>query len=185
MKRSGAKARLGFTMLELLVVISIMAILATLAVGAAGKAIKTARNRRIDAMVKGLELALNNYRAKENEWPFKISDLIRDRDDAGKYWACGVNNVRVFKNLYYGRKGASQNPYLDASAFLTIQVRMNGVSTRSLQAVLSLGGYEDRAALGYPNPSNTSDFRYFCVSYTPLTDTVKVVREGWGHSCRH
>ena len=46
--RNGSDRRRGFTILELLVVISIMAIIATLATGAAIKAVKQSRNKRID-----------------------------------------------------------------------------------------------------------------------------------------
>ncbi|MBV5332608.1 prepilin-type N-terminal cleavage/methylation domain-containing protein, partial [bacterium] len=51
-------SRRGFTIIELLVVISIMAVLATLVTGAALKAIKQGRNKRIDATCKALEIAL-------------------------------------------------------------------------------------------------------------------------------
>jgi prepilin-type N-terminal cleavage/methylation domain-containing protein len=174
---TGRAARRGFTMLELLVVISIMAILATLAVGAASKAIKQSRSKRIDAMIMGLQVALQNYRAQENEWPFSLSDLIPGRGDGNPYWCHGADNYKIFKKMYHGAAGESRTVFLDASALFTI------VDSERMTLRSALELRRTNAPLGYPLPNDTSVFKFFCVCYQPLTDTVKVVREGEDHIC--
>ena len=175
MKResNGEMTRRGFTIVELLVVMSVMAVIATLAIGAAVKSVKQSRIRRIDTMARALEMALSSYRAQENAWPFTVGDLVPDPRDQGVLWAHGEDNVKVFKRLYPGDGGAMV--YLDASAFLT---SVQG-SRMTLRAALTANKRD--APLGYPNPDNTSRFCYYCVCYFPLTDTVKVYRQDQQH----
>jgi prepilin-type N-terminal cleavage/methylation domain-containing protein len=168
------RGRKGFTILELLVVISIIAVIATLATGAAVKAIQQVRNRRIETMARGLELALANYRAQENAWPFELSDFVQDRNDRTRYWIHGEDNVKAFKKMY-NVSGGNKIGYLDAAAYLVTV----GGRRSSLLAALEKGSSE--ASVGYPNPRNTSRFCYYCVCFNPLTDTVKVVRQDAKH----
>ena len=182
-----SKAARGFTILELLVVISIMAVLATLATGAAIKAVKQMREKRVDATVKALEMALVSYRAQENAWPFKIDEDLkidtedRTEDPSGmsdknkKRWADGVDNVKAFKKLYENASKSDATVYLDASAILT-DVRGKRMT---LRAALNAGVAE--APLGYPMPDNPNRFCYFCVCYSPLTDSVSVFRQDRKH----
>ena len=179
-RHNGKRTRRGFTIVELLVVISVMAVIATLAIGAAIKSVKQSSRRRIDTMARALEMALSSYRAQENAWPFDVSDLDKDPRDSGVLWAHGANNVKVFKKMYPG--AGSSMVYLDASAFLSIEVIDPDTKkpTRSLRSVLNLKQY-DKAALGYPLPDNPNRFCYYCVCYFPLTDTVKVLRQDEKH----
>jgi prepilin-type N-terminal cleavage/methylation domain-containing protein len=172
---SNPLTRRGFTILELLIVISIIAIIATLATGAAIKSMKQSRIRRIDAMAKGLEIALANYRAQENAWPFDLSDCVQDTKDRSRYWIHGENNAKAFQKLYHGGGGESTTVYLDAGAYLT---RVSG-KRMPLRTALNLRRTD--APLGYPLPENTSRFAYYCLCFNPLTDTVKVVRQDVGH----
>ena len=172
-EHNGKTARRGFTIVELLVVMSVMAVIATLAIGAAVKSVKQSRIRRIDTMGRALEMALSSYRAQENAWPFTVEDLVPDPRDPGVLWAHGEKNAKVFKKMYPGAGG--NLVYLDASAFLT---SIQG-SRMSLRAALNSGKRD--APLGYPNPDNTSRFCFYCVSYFPLTDTVKVYRQDQQH----
>lgn len=169
------RAQRGFTILELLVVISIIAIIATMATGAALKSMKQSRIRRIEAMQTGLEIALANYRAQENAWPFSLGDCVRDNNDRSRYWIHGENNVKAFQKLYSGSGGASRTVYLDGSAyFATVKGRR-----MPLKNAFSQGGND--AAIGYPLPDNPNRFCHFCICFNPLTDTVKVVRQDTGH----
>ncbi len=166
--KNRATKRFGFTILELLVVISIMAVIATLATGAAVKAVKQSRNKRVEITRKTLEMALMSYRAANNEWPFQLSDLEKDPRDAGSYWAHGEENKKVFKPMYHGKAGESSTVYFDASALLTVADGKRA----TLQAALSKGRSD--VALGYVDPENANNFYYYCVQFKPLTDTVKV-----------
>lgn len=170
------RTRRGFTILELLVVISIIAIIATMATGAAIKSIKQSRLRRIETMAKGLELALQNYRAQENAWPFDLADCVHNNQDRSRYWLHGVNNNKAFEKLFTGAAGQSKTAYLDASAYLVV------TQGRRMPLRTALNLRRTDCALGYPHPENTSRFCYYCVCYSPATDTVKVVRQDTGHT---
>ncbi|MBQ9430989.1 MAG: type II secretion system protein [Kiritimatiellae bacterium] len=158
----------GFTILELLVVISIIAIVATLATGAAIKALHQVRERRIDGMITILETAINTYRVDTGEWPFKISELSHNASDNTKYWAHGKNNKLVFSDLYEIKDG--NKGYLDGSGLFAIyqggRKRLNEVPK----------GSRRNLPLGYPDPKDQSIFRYFCVEYNSLTQNVQVRR---------
>ncbi len=172
-----SRSRGGFTMLELLIVISIIAILALLATGAAMKSLKGSRHRRADATARALELALQNYRATENEWPFAISDFDPPNNsrDPIRYWLHGKNNNKAFKKLFHGRAGQSKTAYLEASSLLTISQGKR----ITLKAALELGRTD--MAIGYPLPDNVNRFCFYCICYNPLTDTVKVYRQDRSH----
>jgi prepilin-type N-terminal cleavage/methylation domain-containing protein len=59
----------GFTLVEVLVVISIIAILATVLYASFGDARTEARNRAVQAELKEVQLALELYKAQEDRYP--------------------------------------------------------------------------------------------------------------------
>ncbi len=154
----------GFTILEMLVVVAVMAIIATLATGAALKAIQNTRQKRIVATRRVLEAALNNYRAQQNKWPFNLSELTRVPNNRTLYRATGEDNAVVFDALL------RQNISLlgDTSALLT-RVRGRRMSVKqALEEKLS------PIPIGYPNPTNTDEFRFYSVEYNSVTDSIRV-----------
>lgn len=161
--------RRGFTILELLVVISIMAVVATLATGAALKAVKQSRNKRADATCKAIEIALMNYRAQENAWPV----TLKPTGNSTTVWYHGSDNKEVFKPMYHG-SGGSRTVYLDGSALM---VYSSGRKT--LNAALKAGKTD--VPLIYQNPDDSSRINYYCVEFNLLTDSVKVHRQDQKH----
>jgi len=172
-RTSGAAS--GFTILELLVVISIMAVIATLATGAAIKAVKQGRVRKIEATCKALEMALVNYRAQEGKWPFRVSELEQPDRNVEEYWAHGKDNKKVFKNVYHGPRSPNQTAFLDGSALLALyeggRAQLRAVLTKTTDVPLI-----------YPDPDNTSVTRFYCVEYNPVTDKVTVHTQK-DHTC--
>ena len=69
---------IGFTMVELLVVISIISILAAVLYANFGDARIEARNRALMSDMKQVQLALEVYKAQEESYPAAISDLVPD-----------------------------------------------------------------------------------------------------------
>lgn len=156
----------GFTMVELMLVIAVIAIVATLVTGAAMKALKTSRERRVETTIAGLQMALGNYRARENKWPEALTS--KTSSSGGTVWFHGIQNAEVFKDLIKGGDDGTTR-YLDGAALL---VTVNGQRMSLLQALQKSKTSEK--AIGFPYPPNPSVFGYFCVEYDPLTDRVKI-----------
>lgn len=153
--RSGKK---GFTLVELLMVIVVMALVATLATSAASKSIKQGRQKRIDTTAKSLQMALVNYRAQEGRWPVGLDPDARK--DTVTF--SGERNKEVFEKLITARI------YLEPSGLLTIA---NG-KRMSLREAMDRGNFN--VPIGYPNPQNQSEFKYFTVVFNLTTDSVSV-----------
>lgn len=170
------KRKFGFTILELLVVVSIMAVIATLATGAALKSMVQSRNKRVDTTVRVLEMALANYRAQENRWPDAFASA-QGQDET--LWFHAQDNKKVFLDLYKGGKTGNM-VYLDNSSLLAI------VDGKRMTLQEALFGNKDKKiakqdpskiSLGYALPANPNVFCCFCVEYKPITDSVKVHRQ--------
>jgi hypothetical protein len=145
-------------------VVVVMAIIATLATGAAMKSIKQAKEQRIRATCTSLEMALTDYRAKEERWPVSLepqgeSVTVSFRE----------NNARVFRPLFEDRRKV----YLDPSALLT---KVPGHPAMSLREAMDRKIAPDLCSLGYPDPSNGNIFRFYKVTFNLAYDTVSVER---------
>ncbi|MBO7655537.1 MAG: type II secretion system protein [Kiritimatiellae bacterium] len=167
----------GFTIIELLVVISIIAIVATLATGAAIKSIRQGRERRIDAMIESLQMGLATYKVQEGEWPFTIGTELTRESTAGStvYWCHGKQNRRIFTKLYES-KGSGGGAYLDGSGLFCVY----GGSRMKLNDVPR--GSRVNLPIGYPRANDQTKFDFFCISYNTQTDAVTVHRQT-SHNC--
>jgi prepilin-type N-terminal cleavage/methylation domain-containing protein len=159
--------RRGFTIIELLVVISILAIIATLATGAAIKSVKQARSRRADVAAASLSLALANYRALHGEWPYTFNEP--DTGDKTFQTIKGQNNANVFNAVF--QDVAEHKSHVDPSVIFT-RMPQGRMTVRDALAK-GLGNIP----VGYPNPKNQSEFIYFIVKYNFLTDMADVERD--------
>jgi prepilin-type N-terminal cleavage/methylation domain-containing protein len=162
----------GFTILELLVVISIIAIIMTLATGAAVKSIKQGREKRVDAMVTALNIALETYRTQNGQWPSKIIELRRQalnyNPPKETIELSGSDNKYVFTDLY--KKQNSGMRYMDPAGFFTIYQG----ARKPLKDIPEAS--RQNLPLGYPDPDNTDKFDYFKVVVYVSTDEVRVSR---------
>jgi prepilin-type N-terminal cleavage/methylation domain-containing protein len=158
------KAKRGFTLVELLMVIVVMAMIATLATGAAIKSIRTAKEKRIDSTCVTLTQALMNYRAAEQSWPVPL-------DPQGNKVTVEFrnNNAEVFGPLLEDPKKL----YLDPSGLFT---KIPGLGVVSLRVALDRQMAPAICPLGYPDPANANIFKFFKVTFNVSLDTVSVER---------
>ena len=158
--------RYGFTIIELLVVISIIAVIATLATGAAIKSIKQLRHRRAESTKTILRLSLENYRALYGEWPCAFNNP----DNSGGTFQTfkGEKNAEVFKNVFQAVK---QNRALVDTSVLYTRVPQGRMTVKK---ALELNA--QNIPVGYPNPKNTDEFIYYIVKYNFVTDSITVER---------
>ncbi len=66
----------GFTLLEMMIVISVLSILFLLAVPSIKKVIETVDRKGCDALVKVVDSAILQYKLSYDEYPGNISDLV-------------------------------------------------------------------------------------------------------------
>lgn len=198
MTRSDKQApRRGFTIVELLVVISIMAVLATLATGAALKSIQQSRRKRVDMTAKSLEAALMNYRALKGEWPDAINLSNMDDPCAERKKSSAYARTLTYGKYSHpdhdgcsGRKGrfeASDNHLVFKEVFAEVKRGRALLDTSSiLTSVKGDGRMTVREALernkgeipvGYVNPDNQREFKFFRVQYNFDTDAITVGKD--------
>ena len=70
MRPSGKISERAFTLVELMVVMAIIAILATFSMGIYGSAKRKGVESRLKTELAAIELALENYKAKEGQYPY-------------------------------------------------------------------------------------------------------------------
>ncbi|MCX6857894.1 MAG: prepilin-type N-terminal cleavage/methylation domain-containing protein [Verrucomicrobia bacterium] len=100
----------GFTLVELLVVITIIAILASLAVPVTNKVIQNANNLRIKATMKDIQVAISHYRTEYNRFPLTLTGASGG-DDTAPILTSGQTNII---NVLMARTDPNQTPNLNA-----------------------------------------------------------------------
>lgn len=105
--------RRGFTIVELLMVITIISILLSLITLAARNAFRAARERRSEAMRVMLENGIASYHAQEGKWPGAVESAAA----SGETRVLGTSEAQaVFREICKKSVGRNGNPYVDASS---------------------------------------------------------------------
>ncbi|MGJ8696418.1 MAG: type II secretion system protein [Verrucomicrobiaceae bacterium] len=95
---SSLTSRKGFTLVELLVVISIIAILATLAIAGAGMALNKAKEAKSRAAIEALSKSIELYFDKENQLPLGgdyATDVEKRTDNELMSVLCGLESAQA------------------------------------------------------------------------------------------
>lgn len=109
--------RRGFTIIELLVVVSIISVLTTIIVIAAAGSIKQSRARRAEAMRVALEQAISSYYAQTGRWPSVIEQKAESMDEE-TYTFTASETDEIFQKVVgkaYGKDGP-RSVLVDSSA---------------------------------------------------------------------
>lgn len=109
-------SRGGFTLLELLVVITIIAILAGLILNTAGYMQKKAARSRAEAEIAALSAALESYKADMGDYPVGTATNVStgtNRFLRGALAPDGTNSLNPLNKVYFEfSKGMGTNPTL-------------------------------------------------------------------------
>jgi prepilin-type N-terminal cleavage/methylation domain-containing protein len=95
--------RKGFTLIELMVVVSIIGILVGLLLPAVNAARRRARRVQIASLVKECDLACGNYRLEYNQYPWKrppeVMEIMITLGGAGDAYLAEINTWEVYAEL--------------------------------------------------------------------------------------
>jgi len=75
-RRAGAESRRGFTLLELMVVMTIIVILATMATGGYMRAVDKAHEATLKQDLRDMRKAINDYTLDKEQAPNSLDDLV-------------------------------------------------------------------------------------------------------------
>jgi len=100
----------GFTLVELLVVITIIAILASLAVPVVNKVMENANTLRIKATMKDIQVAIGNYRSEYNRFPILLPSSSGG-DDVAPILTNGTNQII---NILMAQTDPAASPNMNA-----------------------------------------------------------------------
>ena len=175
--------RFGFTLFELLLVLTIIGILATLVSSSIKGAIRASRIRRADALCRLVQEGLATYYAQNDRWPGKVGEQI----EAGTYHP-GKSAVRLSESeardmikalVEETKKG---NPLLDITGmFVSRDNGGGGYSRHGLNFMDAIRGTKRNRKkmkvaqmhFGYPEPAH-GHFRPFKIIYNVASDHMEV-----------
>lgn len=197
------KAKRGFTIVELLIVIAVILTLAGITVVAATGAISSARGKRCEAMRVMLEQGLATYYAQEGKWPDAIEKTINGANESVIKFDDNATD-KIFQDLVgkaWGKGGGKHSMLLDATGLYVCEASNCGNSNkgcfdshRDSSDVAYCKGKGCRLgvdfgeavkknakrhiplsnmAFGYPGPRE-GKFCRFHISYNTRTDSVTV-----------
>lgn len=171
--------RTGFTIIELLMVISIIAVLTTIVTTAAANAMRSSREKRTEATRVALQAAIATYHAQDTDekWPGAIENLA----ESGKTDVLSESQAQeVFQIVVKKSVQANGVRLIDPSPlFVAPSGARDGVSGGLSFADAVKGGPHRRKlnvsqlVFGYPGKI-TGKFHRFNIIYNAATDSVKV-----------
>jgi prepilin-type N-terminal cleavage/methylation domain-containing protein len=99
MKTPALKLRFGFTLVELMVVVSVIGILSAIVYSSFGDSRKIARDNIRKTDLKNLQVAIELYKAQSGRYPYACGDSTSFRGAVNGGWTCGPGVTEYIKGL--------------------------------------------------------------------------------------
>jgi prepilin-type N-terminal cleavage/methylation domain-containing protein len=122
MSRNTRVPRRGFTLIEILIVITVIAIIALIVVPRFAGAIRKSRESSLRAELRRIRMAVSQFQADTGVWPADLDDLVQTADDdvTAEIPGNSYNGPYLTENGGIAGTGVPANPFADAtSATLT------------------------------------------------------------------
>ena len=175
--------RWGFTLFELMLVLTIIGILVTLVTSSIRGATRAARIRRADALCRLLQEGLATYYAQNDKWPGSVGDKIEAgtfHPGASRVVLSSSQTREMVKVLVEETKKG--NPLLDITGlFVARDNGHGGPSKHGLDFMDAIRGTRksrrkmrvSEMYFGYPEPAH-GHFRRFKIIYNVPSDHMEV-----------
>ena len=194
---SAVKARGGFTIVELLMVIGVIGILMGIVTTTAIGSLKSSRAQKATALCRIVEQGLATYYAQTGKWPEPLGGRVasgavgsrtndegyNNQSDYNMYILSNTEGQQMIRNIV--EVSAKGNPMLDISGLFVSrdpgESNGHGYGTDLFDAVRGTKRNPERMTLsemnfGYPDPE-TGYFRHFKIVYSIPSDEIKVSRQ--------
>lgn len=178
--------RSGFTLLELILVITILGILVTIVVTSIAGVVRTARKKRANVLCKLVQEGLATYYAQNDRWPGSVGDAIENGTfhPGDNYVTLSASQTREMIKILVeeSKKG---NPLMDITGLFVSRDNGNGGSTKHgldfLDAIHGTKRSSRKMKLaemhfGYPEASH-GYFRAFKIIYNVPSDHMEVTTQ--------
>ena len=180
------KLRKGFTIVELLMVISIIAVLMTLITTASTSAIRRAREHKADAIVMVVQQGINTYYAQKGKWPgdnwYHKADTQNDVEDTETYTLTKDDVDECIREVVR-ESVIKKNPLLDVTGLYVCEEKYaDGARAAGMDFMDALHGTKQHPSkilslsnmvFGYPEESH-GYFHRLSISYSIASDRITV-----------
>ena len=177
----------GFTIVELLVVISVIGVLMSIVTVAATSAIRQSREHKMNSMKAVLRAGIMAYYARNDEWPGALKSISGRNTDSSEVTLSDSEAQNVFTTLIEESLKPDNAPYLDVNGLFVAKSAPPSGAEKSREEVArghdfkSAANRSDKRSfistremiVGYAR-KKSGYFRRFKISYNFETDSVSV-----------
>lgn len=179
-----SKGRRGFTIVELLVVVSIISILLTLVFTGISGSMADARERHAEALCQAVQSGLASYYAQKQEWPGQLGGYVESGNFPGgrtDTYTLSANEVRAMVKALVD-EAKDGNTLMDISGlYVSSDPGEPGGKAHGLDFISAVRGTKKSGRrmstanmyFGYPDRA-TGRFRRFKMTYSIPTDSIRV-----------
>lgn len=173
--------RRGFTLVELMMVVSILAVLMTIVVSSISSSMKAARERRTAALCQAVQAGLATYYAINEKWPSPLDSKVASGNFNDDEYELSSSEVRQLVKVLVD-EAKQGRPMMDISGlFVSRDPGERGSNGYGMDFFTAVRGDKRSKKkmktaemyFGYPE-KDSGKFRRFRMVYSVPTDSVRV-----------
>ena len=167
--------RKGFTIVEMLMVVTVVAVLLGIVTTAAMASMRAARQRNAQAMRAIVQGGIDAYHRQKDEWPGAIEKLAENGE--GRALTASEYDDVMKELLKESTGSAGNNPVMDPTGLMVMRIGSPDNKTTGIDFRAALTGSKplsvDQMTVVYP-ASDTGRAHRFAIHYNEKSDSVTV-----------